>query len=213
MPGVDHYHTALGSYTCTLKAGETAPFFVVVTDPTGNTPALVSVATTTPAAGASLTVNVTPLTTAIVAQLSADGNAMSVVNSKQVDAATLQQVVSNVLAQLSQVLSLVAPRLTTIPSAQASLPPRHPVSATTADQVLDIVKVVTNPATGKLALTTVDNPTPVDMATASSSGTQLRTSLLRVWHRCRKRLSSWRRRSMHALPFRLRNACWHATPA
>ncbi len=165
--------TALGSYTCTLKAGETAPFFVVVTDPTGNTPALVSVATTTPAAGASLTVNATPLTTAIVAQLSADGNAMSVVNSKQVDAATLQQVVSNVLAQLSQVLSAIGapadynPFSTSIVAATAS------GVGNTADQVLDIVKVVTNPATGKLALTTVDNPTPVDMATASSSGTQL----------------------------------------
>lgn len=40
--------TALGTYTCTLKSGETAPFFVVVTDPTGNSAPLVSVATTTP---------------------------------------------------------------------------------------------------------------------------------------------------------------------
>lgn len=165
--------TALGSYTCTLKAGEAAPFFVVVTDPTGNTPALVSVATTTPAAGATLTVNATPLTTAIVAQLSSDGNAMSVVNSKQVDAATLQQVVTNVLAQLSQVLSAIGapadynPFSTSIVAATAS------GVGNTADQLLDIVKVVTNPATGKLALTTVDNPTPVDMATASSSGTPL----------------------------------------
>lgn len=165
--------TALGSYTCTLKAGEAAPFFVVVTDPTGNTPALVSVATTTPAAGATLTVNATPLTTAIVAQLSSDGNAMSVVNSKQVDAATLQQVVTNVLAQLSQVLSAIGasadynPFSTSIVAATAS------GVGNTADQLLDIVKVVTNPATGKLALATVDNPTPVDLATASSSGTPL----------------------------------------
>src|SRR4051812_49128049 len=43
--------SSVGSYTCTLKAGETAPFFIVVTDPTGNSPALVSVSTTTPAAG------------------------------------------------------------------------------------------------------------------------------------------------------------------
>ena len=28
--------TALGSYTCTLKTGEVAPFFIVVTDPSGN---------------------------------------------------------------------------------------------------------------------------------------------------------------------------------
>ena len=41
--------SALGAYTCTLKAGETAPFFIVVTDPTGDKPPMVSVSTTTPA--------------------------------------------------------------------------------------------------------------------------------------------------------------------
>ncbi|MGT2489755.1 hypothetical protein ACU4GD_02375 [Cupriavidus basilensis] len=74
--------SALGTYTCTLKAGEVAPFFVVVTDPTGNTAPLVSVSTVTPAAGAKLTLNATPLTTAIVAQLSADGNPLTVVSGR-----------------------------------------------------------------------------------------------------------------------------------
>lgn len=166
---------ALGGYTCTLKAGETAPFFVVVTDPTGNTPALVSVATITPAAGSPLTVNATPLTTAIVAQLASDGNALSVVNSKTIDAAALKAATANVVAQLASVLASIGapagydPFSTSISAATAS------TAGNTADQVLDVVKVVTDPATGKLALSTVDNPTPVLLATATSSGSAVAT--------------------------------------
>lgn len=165
--------TALGSYTCTLKAGETAPFFVVVTDPSGNTGALVSVTTTTPAAGTPLTVNATPLTTAIVAQLAGDGNALSVVNAKTVDAAALQAVTTNVLAQLAPVLAAIGagsgydPFTTSITAATADN------TGNTADQVLDIVKIVNDPATGQLALTTVDNPTPVPLATATTAGTTM----------------------------------------
>lgn len=161
--------SALGSYTCTLAAGKTAPFFVVVTDPTGNTPPLVSVSTVTPPAGSALTLNATPLTTAIVAQL-AGGDALAVVNSKTVDAAALQAITTNVVAQLANVLASVGapagydPFTTSITAATADN------TGNTADMVLDVIKVTTDPATGQLALATVDNPTPVPLATASSTG-------------------------------------------
>lgn len=162
--------TAVGSYTCTLKSGETAPFFVVVTDPTGNNGALVSVTTTTPAAGAPLTVNATPLTTAIVAQLAADGNPLTVVNAKTVNATALQAVTTNVVAQLAPVLTALGvgsnydPFSTSITAATAGS------TGNTADLVLDVVKIVNDPATGALALTTVDDPTPVVLATATAAG-------------------------------------------
>lgn len=165
--------SALGTYTCTLKAGATAPFFIVVTDPTGNTAPLVSVATSAPAAGAALTVNATPLTTAIVAQLSADGNALSVVNSKTVDTAKLQQVTTNVLAQLSSVLSAIGASADYNPFSTAISAATVSNTGNTADQLLDVVRVVTDPATGKLALATIDNPTPVALATADNTGGQL----------------------------------------
>ncbi|MGH6640518.1 MAG: hypothetical protein ACREBY_18200 [Polaromonas sp.] len=165
--------TPLGSYTCTLKTGENAPFFIVVTDPTGNTEPLVSVTTTTPAAGTPLTTNVTPLTTAIVSQL-ANGNALALVSSKMVDAAALKQVTTNVLAQLASVLTALGvpagydPFTTSITAATAS------GTGNTADLVLDVVKVVTvtDPVTGKLALalSTVDNPAPIVLATATTPG-------------------------------------------
>lgn len=162
--------SALGTYTCTLKTGEVAPFFVVVTDPTGNTAPLVSVSTVTPAAGAKLTLNATPLTTAIVAQLAADGNPLTFVSGKTVDAAALQKVTANVVAQLASVLAAIGAPANYDPFSTAITAATAAGVGNTADQVLDIVKVVTDPATGKLALTTVDNPTPVAIATATSTG-------------------------------------------
>lgn len=162
--------TALGAYTCTLKAGETAPFFVVVTDPTGNTAPLVSVTTVTPPAGSPLTLNATPLTTAIVAQLSPDGNPLTLVNSKTVDATALKTLTANVVAQLSAVLNAIGapadydPFVTSISAATAI------GVGNTADQVLDIVKVTKDPSTGQLQLSTIENPTPVPLATPSSGG-------------------------------------------
>lgn len=160
--------TALGSYTCTLKDGERAPFFIVVTDPAGTMAPLVSVASSTPAAGTPLMVNATPLTTAILAQIAPDGNPLTLVNSRAIDSAQLSATTENVMAQLSAVLTEIGapagynPFTTSITAATASN------AGNTADLVLDVVKVVTDPATGKLALTTVDNPTPVPLATATT---------------------------------------------
>ncbi|WP_367849171.1 hypothetical protein [Rhodoferax sp. WC2427] len=162
--------TALGSYTCTLKSGETAPFFIVVTDPTGNNPPMVSIATSTPAAGAPLTVNVTPLTTAIVAQLNG-GDALGVVTDKtKYVAATLETIKTNVLAQISSVLTAIGapagydPFTTSITAATADQ------TGNTADQVLDVLKI-SRTATNALAFSTLADPTPVVLATATVAGT------------------------------------------
>lgn len=165
------FTTALGSYTCTLKSGQSAPFFVVVTDPTGNSSPLVSVATTTPAVGTPLTVNATPLTTAILAQLASDGNPLTLVSSRTLVTADLQNVTDKVISQIAGVLTSVGapsgynPFSTSITAATSS------GTGNTADMVLDVVKVVTDPATGRLALSTVSDPTPRALATTISPGT------------------------------------------
>ena len=172
--------SALGSYTCTLKSGQVAPFFVVVSDPTGNTQPLYSVATSTPAAGAPLTVNVTPLTTAIMAQIAPGGDPQAMVTAGTVNAADLQTVTTNVLGQLNSVLTSIGapsgynPFTTSITAATSS------GTGNTADIVLDVVKVVTDPTTGKLALATVSDPTPILMATKTTTGTAVATPLANV---------------------------------
>lgn len=165
--------TAQGGYTCTLKSGETAPFFVVVTDPSGNNPPMASVASVTPTPGTPVVANATPLTNAILAQLAPDGKALTLVAGHAVNAANLQATTTNVVAQLANVLGVIGapsgynPFTTPITAASVTS------DGNTADELLDVVQVVTDPATGDLALTTVDNPTPVLLASASSSGAAL----------------------------------------
>ncbi len=162
--------TALGSYVCTLKVGEVAPFFIVITDPTGDIAPLVSIATQTPAAGTPLTVNATPLTTAIIAQLN-NGDALGLVATHAVNTANLALVTKNVLQQLAPVLANIGitnydPFTTSITAATAAN------TGNTADLVLDMVKITTD-STGALALATIENPTPVPMASAGTTGNPL----------------------------------------
>jgi hypothetical protein len=163
----------MGSYTCTLKSGEAAPFFIVVTDPTGQQAPLVSIAAQTPVAGTSITVNATSLTTAIVAQLNANSDPLAVVTSRTYVAADLTAATTNVLAQLAPVLSAIGtpadynPFTTSITAATATS------TGNPADQVLDTLKIGTDPSTGKPALSTVTDPTPVVLATAKTPGSKV----------------------------------------
>ncbi len=163
----------LGSFTCTLKSGETAPFFLVVTDPTGNTPPLVSIATSTPPPGTTLVVNVTPLTTAIVAQLNG-GDALGVVSNKALYVpATFAAAKANVLAQIQPVVAQIDPTLTNYDPFSTRITAATASSlGNTADLVLDVIKL-TKTADGAPALSTVSDPTPVPLATASAPGAVL----------------------------------------
>jgi hypothetical protein len=165
--------SALGAYTCTLKSGEVAPFFIVVTDPTGDKPPMVSVSTTTPAAGSALTMNVTPLTTAIVSQLVSPADALAVVNSRTVNATQLATITSNVVAQLAPVLAAIGAPAGYDPFSTAITAATAGNTGNTADLVLDVVKVTTDPATGAPALMTIDGQTPILLASATTPATPL----------------------------------------
>ena len=165
--------SGLGTFTCTLKAGETAPFFIVVTDPSGNAAPLVSIATSTPAAGTPLQVNATPLTTAIVAQLNG-GDALGVVNNKTLyTAAAFAAVKANVVAQIQSIVTTIDPTLTNYDPFTTSITAATPGNTgNTADQVLDVIKI-TRTASGAPALATISDPTPVAIATAATTGSSV----------------------------------------
>lgn len=162
----------VGSYTCTLLPGETAPFFIVVTDPTGNTSPLVSIATTTPTVGTALTVNATPLTTAIVAQLN-NGDALGVVADKsKYNVTNLTAIKTNVLLQLTDVLNSIGvssnydPFTTNITAASSTQ------LGNTADHVLDVIKI-SKTSNNALAFSTITDATPIQMATAATAGSSV----------------------------------------
>jgi hypothetical protein len=98
--------TGTGDFECTVLAGRTAPFVVVVTEPFGAYPPMVSIVPVAPAAGSTLVANATPLTTAIVGQLSPSGNALDVVGDPAlIDLAALSRITANVMTQIAPVLS------------------------------------------------------------------------------------------------------------
>lgn len=155
--------SADGTYTCTLQAGETAPFFVVVTDPTGNNQPVVSATTSTPGNGRPLVVNATPLTTAILAQLSPNGNPLTLVSSGSVDPQALASLTAAVVAQLGPVLSSVNAPAGYDPFSTPIVAATPTSSGNAADAVLDLVQVVTM-ASGP-ALQTVGSTTSVPLGT------------------------------------------------
>lgn len=146
-----------GAYSCTLQGGRTAPFIVVVTDPSGARPPMVSVGTSTPSPGTPLTVNVTPITTAIVAQLAPDRSALSVVaNPSLLDTAALGSITTKVVGQLADVLAALNapagydPFSTPITAATAT------VSGNTADRIVDLLQIST--VNGVTTVATIDRP-------------------------------------------------------
>lgn len=100
-----------GAYSCTLLATAAAPVVLAATDPAGLVAPMVSLSATLPAAGASATVNVSPLTTGIAALLAPNMDAFALVREPAtlaaIDASALAAVKANVARQLADVIASV----------------------------------------------------------------------------------------------------------
>ncbi|HEU0205029.1 MAG TPA: hypothetical protein VFR86_31855 [Burkholderiaceae bacterium] len=99
---------ANGTYTCTVASDATAPFAVLATDPAGAKRPLVSLGLGVPPAGQTATVNVTQVTSAILAGLSPDGHPATLVQDPAtygaVTADQLNAMTAPVVQQLSKLL-------------------------------------------------------------------------------------------------------------
>ncbi len=106
---------AQGVYSCRLLDSAIAPFIVSVVDPQGLVSPQISIALTRPNANSSATVNVTPLTTGILAQLDPNRNPFALSQSPQglanINLAELNAIIDNVASQLASVLSSVSPTI------------------------------------------------------------------------------------------------------
>ncbi len=159
--------TAVGGFTCSLIPGVKAPFLVVVTDPSGGHAPLVGLAPVAPAAGGSLVVNATPLTTAILGQL-AGGDALALVDQRTlIDTAKLDTIKTKVLQQLGSVLTAISapagydPFTTPIVAATGSS------AGNTADQLIDLLQI--SKTNGVTTIATIDNTAAaVPLADATS---------------------------------------------
>jgi hypothetical protein len=154
-----------GTYTCNLKGAATAPFFVVVTDPTGNFQPVVSVATAAPTGSQPLVVNATPLTTAILTVLS-NGDPLALVASGTIDTQALATITSQVVAQLAPVLSSVGADSTYDPFSTPIVAATSSNTGNSADAVLDVVTITTSGA--NVSLTTAGSTTSVPLGSTQT---------------------------------------------
>lgn len=100
---------ASGAYRCSLSAASQAPFAVLVTDPDNLVNPMISILSTKPATGSETTANVTPLTTAIAAQLDTNKDPFALIKDPaalaNVSVSTLNTIKANVIQQLASVLT------------------------------------------------------------------------------------------------------------
>jgi hypothetical protein len=149
--------TGTGGFTCTLKAGAGAPFLVLVTDPSGAHAPLVSAVTSAPAAGSALVVNATPLTSAILASLAADGNPASLAsNLTTLTPQALAAATRTVLTQLRPVLTAVGAPADYDPFGTPIIAATANAAGNTADAVIDLLRF--SSVNGVATVATVDQP-------------------------------------------------------
>jgi len=159
-----------GGYRCVLSSASQAPFAVVVTDPDGLVNPMISIVATKPATGSESTANVTPLTTAIAAQLDINRNPFALLQDPaalaSVSLGDLAAVTANVVTQLAAVLQSVGVDPATFDPVTS---PFVGGSGTGADQMLDQIRITFD--NGAPAISNVLNPgaPSVPLAGTSSS--------------------------------------------
>lgn len=159
-----------GSFGCTLADGAAAPFLVLVTDPSGGSLPMVSVGVVTPGVDETATINVTPLTTAIVGQLAPDDSALSVLaDPSLLDTDALAMVRDKVLAQIAPVLAALEVPEGFDPFTTPLVAATPETEGDAGDRLIETLRI--SRVAGQTLIATVDQPdaavTMADAATES----------------------------------------------
>jgi hypothetical protein len=137
-----------GAYTISVK-GMTAPFLIVATDPTGVSAPLVSVLAKLPSGTAPAVANVTTLTTAIAAMLTASGNPIDLASTTALAKVTLPSVqIATITLDtiLAKILTQNGIQVAGFDPIGVAFTPNH----TGADAVIDTVSLVSSANGGSL---------------------------------------------------------------
>lgn len=163
-----------GAYTISLS-GLTAPFIISASVPSGVSTTLYSVvASSATAGGAALTVNVTPLTTAVAALLAADGDPLSLMQSGASSALTPASV-SAAIAKLDAALGTILTANGVSPSSFDPIGGAFTTDQTGADAVIDSVSVTPSVNGKGLQLTSLADPNaPISLSQSTSVSTPLK---------------------------------------
>jgi glucoamylase len=165
---------ASGAYTVSLS-GLTAPFVISASVPSGVSTTLYSVvASSATPGGADLTVNVTPLTTAVAALLAADGDPVSLMQSGASSALTPASV-SAAITKLDTALGTILTANGLSPSSFDPIGGAFTADQTGADAVIDLVSVTPSVNGKGMQLASLADPnTPISLSQSTSVSAPLK---------------------------------------
>lgn len=162
-----------GTYNVSIS-GLTAPFVITATDPPGASGTLYSVvATTSTSDGAPVTANVTPLTTAVAALLTASGNPLTLTQTSELSAVTtlaVKAAVTTLDTALAPILAANGLSATSFDPLGGTFTPNQ----TGADAVIDSVAVTPSTSGTGMQIASLADP---DTAIQLNRGTTVTTAL------------------------------------
>ncbi|WP_322048639.1 hypothetical protein [Paraburkholderia sp. J67] len=162
-----------GNYSIALS-GMTAPFLLVATDPGGaNAPMYSVTASAKTSSGAALIANVTPLTTAVAAELTSDGNPLDLTKPATLAAKVTTSSVGNAVSTLNGILTPVLSANGLAASTFNPVSQSFTPNQTGADAVIDSVALTQAPS-GGLQIASIAAPTStIALNSSTSASTQI----------------------------------------
>nr|WKF59669.1 hypothetical protein HUO10_004180 [Paraburkholderia busanensis] len=160
---------AQGAYTIPVK-GMTAPFLIVATDATGLATPLVTVLAKQPSGAAPVIANVTTLTTAIAAMLTASGNPLDLLANSALAKVTLPSVQIATIAldtMLANILTQNGVQTAGYDPIGTAFTPNH----TGADAVIDALTLINGPNGGLSLISTAAPGTVVPLNRQTGAST------------------------------------------
>jgi hypothetical protein len=158
-----------GGYSVSL-AGLTAPYVVVATDPSGVNATLVSVLASVPAGSTSVVTNVTTLTSAVAALMTASGNPLDLATGGNFSANVTADAINTAVSKLNAALSTILAANGVSPGNFDPIGTPFAPNQTGIDAVIDDIALVTSASGGVQLMSVGDTSSGIPLKRGASIG-------------------------------------------
>lgn len=158
-----------GGYSVSL-AGLTAPYVVVATDPSGVNATLVSVLASVPAGSTSVVTNVTTLTSAVAALMTASGNPLDLATGGNFSANVTADAINTAVSKLNAALSTILAANGVSPGNFDPIGTPFSPNQTGIDAVIDDIALVTSASGGVQLMSVGDTSSGIPLKRGASIG-------------------------------------------
>ena len=158
-----------GGYSVSL-AGLTAPYVVVATDPSGVNSTLVSVLASVPAGSTSVVTNVTTLTSAVAALMTASGNPLDLATGGNFSANVTADAINTAVSKLNAALSTILAANGVSPGNFDPIGTPFSPNQTGIDAVIDDIALVTSASGGVQLMSVGDTSSGIALNRGASIG-------------------------------------------